>query len=272
MSEGKNNTNIINLLEEALGLRRALEELIFEKDQMDAHLLPQISAKYQSTLGVYVFKLYKLGGEINLLRKKIKAIQYLINTEQFNLDMDKYMEKETALLEEQIDAWENDLLDGIEYNNLKSLSDKEMKDIKYTYIHIITQIHPDLNPDFSEKDAKLYNIAVTAYKNSNLDELKALKLILEKDSKAQEPKSANDLQQEITSYKQSIAILKDDIKAKKESHLYKLMDLLNDKEKLEELKDNYSKEIKERESSLDYYQKKYDLTLTEYNKYGKTIN
>jgi hypothetical protein len=239
---------------------------------MDAHELPQISAMYESTIGIYVFAIYKLNSEIQLLRKKIDTMRYLINIEQFGKDIEEYVENEEAILTEKIKEWEKSILSSLEYNNLKSVTPEEMKELKTMYHYIITRIHPDLNPDFNEKNAKLYNIAVNAYKKADFNELYAVKMLIDDHSTQNLPKDVDEIKQQIIAYKKSINDLQIYISSKKALAVYGKLDLLTDKDKLRKAIDKYKEEIAEREDDLAFYQQKYDLTLAEYKSYGSTIN
>ena len=58
--------------------------------------------------------------------------------------------------------------EALQRSKAEHLTDEENKELKKLYRTVVKQLHPDINPDISEAQARLFDNAVTAYKNGDL--------------------------------------------------------------------------------------------------------
>ena len=78
---------------------------------------------------------------------------------------------------------------ALERSKCKVLTDEENRELKKIYRKIVKELHPDLNPDISAEKVQLFNNAVNAYKNGDLN---ALKIINEMVGDGMQPEQSKD--------------------------------------------------------------------------------
>ena len=234
-------------------LKDYLSNLIYEYEDLINHICPNIEMEYLLKFGIYEYELYKKELELNKLKFKLKLLQTEIN-HQNELDLneidkkvlDKYKEYEKNLKNSM-----NELENIIKHkDNYFELDEEDEKELKRIYKILIKKLHPDLNIHQEDFKKELFIKVTNAYKNGDLEELKALYAMLP-DEDIEEKSSLNELKELIHSFEKKIEKIKSD-------YPYNKLDLLSNE-----------KEINDYKINLQYL---IDSCNEEIKDYGKKIN
>jgi len=179
MTEIVINPEYAALLKKVQELRERLSVLLAEKDDLLCHVCENVEATYMVKIGVLEHKAFELQVKVLRLKRKITLIQAKINRQekvseteietQLNAEYADYAEK----LQEQMKA----INAALHHGQLGGLSAEDSKELKTLYRQIVKKLHPDINPNQSETDKKLFLNALDAYKNSDLDTLRAISIL-----------------------------------------------------------------------------------------------
>lgn len=234
-------------------LKDYLSNLIYEYEDLINHICPNIEMEYLLKFGIYEYELYKKELELNKLKFKLKLLQTEIN-HQNDIDLneinkkvlDKYKEYEKNLKNSM-----NELENIIKHkDNYFELDEEDEKELKRIYKILIKKLHPDLNIHQEDFKKELFIKVTNAYKNGDLEELKALYAMLP-DEDIEEKSSLNELKELIHSFEKKIEKIKSD-------YPYNKLDLLSNE-----------KEINDYKINLQYL---IDSCNEEIKDYGKKIN
>ena len=234
-------------------LKDYLSNLIYEYEDLINHICPNIEMEYLLKFGIYEYELYKKELELNKLKFKLKLLQTEIN-HQNDIDLneinkkvlDKYKEYEKNLKNSM-----NELENIIKHkDNYFELDEEDEKELKRIYKILIKKLHPDLNIHQEDFKKELFIKVTNAYKNGDLEELKALYAMLPDDD-IEEKSSLNELKELIHSFEKKIEKIKSD-------YPYNKLDLLSNE-----------KEINDYKINLQYL---IDSCNEEIKDYGKKIN
>ena len=135
-------------------------------------------------------------------------------------------------------------------DNYFQLDEEDEKELKRIYKILIKKLHPDLNFHQENFKKELFIKVTNAYKNGDLEELKALYAMLP-DEDIEEKSSLNELKELIHSFEKKIEKIKSD-------YPYNKLDLLSNE-----------KEINDYKINLQYL---IDSCNEEIKDYGKKIN
>ena len=167
-------------LDDLESLKSELAKLISERDTLENTVKKNLEALYAIKIGKNEFTLFKTKCETARLKRKIELFQAKINHgEKFNvLEIDNHLDKEYKKWEKEI----SDMLEDIENSKkrLSSLMTKEDSiELQSTYRLLVKKLHPDVNSDQTEKSILLWNRTMQAYSLGDLEELRAIKLLVE---------------------------------------------------------------------------------------------
>lgn len=146
---------------------------------------------------------------------------------------------------------------AIERSNYGILSEADVKELKKLYRRIVKALHPDLNPELSEVQMRLFNNAVTAYKNGDL---KMLRIISEMVTEPVLPEEEQNVMVQLAREKERLTAMlqsvKDDIAAIKSRFPYTVRELLRDPEKLAAHKEKLMDILRQYEELIELYSEK----------------
>jgi len=254
------------LSEKLKKLRTEISMLILERDDLLLQTCPNIEAAYLLKIGGLEYSVYS--AQCDYLRQK----------RRFELIAARYNRGEKAVLSEieaQLDAeFEeyrqklNDRLDEMSAAALRSqnaaLSGADAKKLKSFYRRIAKCLHPDLHPDITEHELRLFFAAKEAYANGDLSTLSAIAEAAEGIIPALPPEedSLQELSRQKDHLREVLEQLKKDISQIKSRYPYTLMALLDDEVKLNEYRAELEKSLKEyKAAAADYTRKAKWLVL-----------
>lgn len=220
-------------------MRTELSMLLLERDELKFVICKNIETEYMLKLGSIEYKAYEAQCTVLRLKRKIELIQAKKNRQEQVIisDIEETLDNEFAEYKKQLDEQIDKMNDALKRSKLEVLSDEDNKELKKLYRKIVKALHPDINPDVSEAQIKLFDNAVTAYKNGDLETLRIIGEMVGNNSLPEQNKDAmtqlveekGRLQGLLKSIRESI----DNIKAE---YPYTMKDIIEDTEKTEKKK------------------------------------
>lgn len=161
-------------------LQEELAKLCAEKDHLLHTVAPNIEAVYATKIGPKEYEAFQLEVEVRTLKRTIEMIQAIENRgEKPN------PEQIEAAVEEELRDWHlkmKQMLENIQASESQlqsQMTDEDSEEFQKRYRSLVKKLHPDINPDLSEQQINLWHRVQLAYQLGNLDELRALSLLVE---------------------------------------------------------------------------------------------
>ena len=251
MAKNKSANEIIlnleyeNLKNELLKKRTELSMLVLQRDELKYVICKNIETKYMLELGSLEYCLYQSECIIMRLKRKVELIQMRINRQE-KIDVsaiDKLLDEQFREYQQKLEEKIKKMNEAIERNNGEVLTEQQVKELKKLYRAIVKALHPDLNPSVTKQQIKLFQNAVTAYKNGDLQTLRIInEMISNNHSEDDNTDNIEKMRDELIRLDRMISSINGDIEKIKSEYPYTMKDILFDKEQLnqrkEELKDN----------------------------------
>ena len=211
------------LLEEISNLKALITSLTAERDELQFHECRDLAADYNRKIGELELKV--LNTKLNVLRLKrmIEILQSQINRqerksekkakEQANQEYKEFEDNLNRKAEEARNAnqykeeeeqkeeeWEKESEAQDESEQEKtddSKSDKKRQyksrtdEMKALYRKIVKALHPDMNPDETDVEKEMFNEAVDAYNNGNLNKLREIAALIDEGKIRETPYSVS---------------------------------------------------------------------------------
>lgn len=237
-------------------MRTELSMLLLERDELQFVICHNIETAYMLKLGGIEYKAYeaqckslRLKRKIDLIRAKKNRQEKVIITdieETLNREFEDYQKR----LNEQIDK----MNEALERRKCPVLSEEESGELKKLYRTIVKGLHPDLNPDVSKEQIQLFNNAVTAYKNGDLNSLKIINELVDANKLPEQTKDAmTQLLEERERLQGLLKNIKDDIEKIKSSYPYTLKEIVESEEKTEQLRRELEHLIEQYNELIEVY-------------------
>lgn len=245
--------NELILSPEYEAIRKELEKLrsefvrkMYELDELRYVICENIESEYMLELGDLEYKVYRQECEYRRLKRKLELIQRALNHNRV-LDVEaieRTLSEEFEIYRIELENMMEKMNKAIERSSMRSLSKEESVELRSYYRAIMKKIHPDMNPDLSDQQLKLFFNAVEAYKNGDVKTLKLIHTMIEDENiNGFIPENPDDYKKMKERLEDSI----DEINAQTEnikSHFpYNVKWLLEDKEELhlkkEQMKESY---------------------------------
>ena len=251
MAKNKSANEIIlnleyeNLKNELLKKRTELSMLVLQRDELKYVICKNIETKYMLELGSLEYCLYQSECIIMRLKRKVELIQMRINRQE-KIDVsaiDKLLDEQFREYQQKLEEKIKKMNEAIERDNGEILTEQQVKELKKLYRAIVKALHPDLNPNVTKQQIKLFQNAVTAYKNGDLQTLRIInEMISNNHSEDDNTDNIEKMRNEQIRLDRMISSINGDIEKIKSEYPYTMKDILSDKEQLnqrkQELKDN----------------------------------
>ena len=251
MAKNKSANEIIlnleyeNLKNELLKKRTELSMLVLQRDELKYVICKNIETKYMLELGSLEYCLYQSECIIMRLKRKVELIQMRINRQE-KIDVsaiDKLLDEQFREYQQKLEEKIKKMNEAIERDNGEVLTEQQAKELKKLYRAIVKALHPDLNPNVTKQQIKLFQNAVTAYKNGDLQTLRIInEMISNNNSEDDNTDNIEKMRNEVIRLDRMISSINGDIEKIKSEYPYTMKDILFDKEQLnqrkQELKDN----------------------------------
>lgn len=169
----------VALQEKVRHLRSHLSERLLERDSLVFIECKRIEMEYMLAVGHLEYKAYELQSAVLRYKRQIEMIQ---SYESDDLDIEKIegqLDREFEMYQEQLDAQMDKINESVTYREQVPLSSEEKNRLESLYGQILKQLHPDLNPEISVTNRVLFNNAMAAYENRDLERLKILEEMID---------------------------------------------------------------------------------------------
>ncbi len=167
------------LIKEIEKLREEVSRLIEKRDYLRYHLSPRVSADYIKKIGVYEYKVFEFTVKVRRLRRKTELIRAKIAKDEIIIpsEIEAILDEEYADYEARLRAELERINSELERDGGEYLSDSDGAELKRLYRKVVKLLHPDLNPNQTEREKILFLKAVDAYERGDLDALRAIDVL-----------------------------------------------------------------------------------------------
>ncbi|MBE7157117.1 MAG: J domain-containing protein [Rhodospirillales bacterium] len=162
-------------------LRGEVARLLTEAHDLIHITKPHLLAVYQSKLGAWELRRLEAQCAVARLKRKIALVQACVNRGEpvRPAAVEQQLETEFAAWQQQI-ADAAHTLAGAERHLSHLMAPEDAAELRRLYRTLVKNLHPDLHPDQGNTDRLLWLRVQEAYGRSDLEEIRALTLLLEK--------------------------------------------------------------------------------------------
>lgn len=240
-------------------LHTEISMLLLERDELRLVVCRNIETAYMLSLGSLEYKAYEIQCKVLRLKRKIELIQAKKNRQEKVVisAIEQILDDEFAEYQEKLNEQINKMNDALDHSKGRPLTDEETKEIKKIYRNIVKALHPDLHPEATEAEVKLFQNAVEAYKNGDLGSLQIIStMVADPVVKPDNENSLTILAKEKERLSKTLELIKEQISEIKSTYPYTMKDLVDDPEKIEEKKAELEDIIQQYKDTFEYYQQK----------------
>ena len=230
-------------------MRTELSMLLLERDELRFTICKNIETEYMLKLGSIEYKAYKAQCAALRLKRKIELIQAKKNRQEKVIisAIEETLDSEFAEYQKQLNEQIDKMNDALKRSKAEVLSNEDNKKFKKLYRKIVKALHPDINPDVSEAQVQLFDNAVSAYKNGDLNTLKIIGEMVGNSPLPEQHKDAlTQLNEEKERLQNLLKVIRDSIEQIKSKYPYTMKEIIEDEEQTEQKK-------KELENILSQY-------------------
>jgi hypothetical protein len=239
-------------------LREETASLLQEKDSLTHHICPSLSLAWTVRVGHLECELFEVRLKVSKVKRMTELIQVKIYQDKsYSLsdisdDAERDLESNFLKLKFMKLALNKDA-EAAEESGLK-ITQSELASVKSLYREIAKQIHPDINPNISEKEADLFKMASDAYKVFDLWALEAITAALGRASETEKKMSNSELASETSRLRQINRELREAINSIKQSYPYNKIEILSNPAALEAEKNSLIKQTEHEKERLTFYE------------------
>lgn len=245
-------------------IRTELSMLLLERDELQFVICRNIETAYMLKLGGLEYKAYEAQCTALRLKRKIELIQAKKNRQEKVVlsAIEETLKTEFAEYQKRLNAQIEKMNKALERSKCKVLTDEENRELKKIYRKIVKELHPDLNPDISAEKVQLFNNAVKAYKNGDLN---ALKIINEMVGDGMQPEQSKDAMTQLIEEKEHLLSLlkpiKDSIEDIKSKYPYNLKAIVESEKKTEQMRHELEQVLEQYNELIEIYKQTIDEML-----------
>ena len=230
-------------------MRTELSMLLLERDELQFVICKNIETEYMLKLGSIEYKAYEAQCAVLRLKRKIELIQAKKNRQEKVIvsAIEETLDSEFAEYQKQLNEQIDKMNDALKRSKAEVLYDEDNKKLKKLYRKIVKALHPDINPDVSQAQVQLFDNAVQAYKNGDLNTLRIIGEMVGNSPLPEQHKDAlTQLNEEKERLQNLLKAVRDSIEQIKSEYPYTMKEIIEDEEQTEQKK-------KELENILSQY-------------------
>ena len=240
------------------------EELLIRKDEVKKQAF-QYERAYVREFGDLILEVFQMKLESIRKKKTIEYCQIFVNKGE-SVDqnaLQAYLAKELAEYKEKLDGM---IRDNEAAKKSEKVTEADMLKIKRIYHHLVTKIHPDINPITQENEELkgLWQRLIVAYNCNDLKEMEETEVLV---NSLLEKLNLGTLDITIPDIDEKIIEIEAEIEKITSTDPYQYKYLLEDSEAVEQKKQDLRKEFKEYED----YGKQLDEILNGLLQKGVTL-
>ena len=221
---------------------------------------PQLEALYSTRIGVWQVKRLQTQLRIKALKLKLEKVRSCIN-------QNKPVDVTAIEMEVAASLAEAEARIMLESGKIEKASEllshldtpERSGDLRKLYRELAKQLHPDVNNDLTQEQVQLWHLVKEAYENGDLEKLKAMRVVYEKElsatTEAETSLTPEELSLRIEVLKEGIKVLQEKILHIKSQFPFTVKHQITDDEWVEEETAKLQEELKQ----LDAYEQ--ELTL-----------
>jgi hypothetical protein len=219
--------------------------LLNDKDVLTEWGKPQLEALYATRVGVHQIELLQLQLYIKALKRKLELARGAINQGEIPdfAAIEDLVSEELILIQVQINFQVDVVRQSKEMLSHLS-SPTKSAELRKLYRVMARQLHPDINPNLTEAQSNLWHQVRNAYETGDLDRLKALQIVYEKElngfESMKDQMTEEELLLKVSILKEGIKVLDEQILAIRSEFPFTVQDQIKDDvwvaEKVEEIR------------------------------------
>lgn len=157
-------------------LKKDLESLVFERDNLVFVVCENIKTEYLLIFGSIEYRIYKTYCTYLRLKRKKDMIQAKKNRQdKIKIEeIEDKLDEEFADYKKKLDEKIGEINEALSRAKSEVLSEEETKVLKKLYKNIVKRLHPDLNPSVTDVEKELFYNATESYKNGDLPSLQII--------------------------------------------------------------------------------------------------
>ena len=220
---------IQQLAEENELLREEFALLLTEAEHLINTVKPNLLALYQTKIGAWELRQLQAQFKVARLRRQIELAQAYINRGEKPdlIAIECQVESEFQEWIAKLEATARRIQEAEE--RLKHLlSPEDDRELKKLYYVIVKRLHPDVNPNVTADQRRLWLRAQSAYEHGDLPELRALALLVEKNAPCPPAKSLADLRRDQQILEKQITVTLETVERIESQPPFTLREQLND--------------------------------------------
>lgn len=252
------------LKEEVDKLRTELSMLILERDELLYVDCKNIEMAYMLALGYLEYKVFEAQCVCHRLKRKIDIIQAKKNRQEKVVlkAIEGILDAEFAEFRKKLDEQINRMNDAIERSHCEILSEQESRELKNLYRQIVKELHPDINPNITQAQLELFNNAVNAYENGDLNTIRIIAQMLSDFTISDVKKDAiTQLTEERERLVKSLKAVKESIEKIKSEYPYTVKELVQDPKKIAKRKAELENILHQYEEAIAVYKARIEEML-----------
>lgn len=253
-----------NLKSEVEKMRTELSMLLLERDELQFVICKNIETEYMLKLGSMEYKAYEAQCAALRLKRKLELIQAKKNRQETVIlsEIEETLDNEFAEYQEQLDAQIDKMNDALKRSKTAVLSDEENKELKTLYRKIVKALHPDMNPGVSKAQIQLFDNAVSAYKNGDLETLRMIYEMVGNNPLPEQHKDAmTQLVEERERLQGLLKSIRESMDAIKSAYPYTMKGILEDTEKTAQKKQEFESILEQYNELISIYKAKIEEML-----------
>lgn len=225
----------LTLKTEVEKLRTEISMLLFERDDLQLVICKNIEMAYLLAVGSLEYKIFELNCQVLRLKRKISMIQAKKNRQEKVIlsEIEQMLDEEFAEFQLELEERINKMNQAIYHSKGRMLSEQETKEMKKLYRIIVKSLHPDLHPEATPAQIRLFQNAVLAYESGDLDNLRIIsEMLAEPAIEGHSENALSALAKDKERLTKMLKVIQNQILEIKSRYPYTMKELVDDPEKI----------------------------------------